>query len=202
MYVMAAVLLPRRVHEPTRRDVRKIAGPTSWWHTVDRQQSSQGRHDVETMIGYLARFRDACIVTVCVRPTQADTGIRRASLTALLRELGKSAPAPGVPGPVQLIVFEKQREQSDTDRDRHTIKQARRAGHIGRTVQTQWISPSAENLLWLPDLVSNTYYRYATRGDPLVQQLQAQFTTVTVPLDASDPLAAVARAQGVSLPFR
>ena len=142
-------------------------------------------------------------VSVSFLPTPTDTGItmRHACLQALLIELGKTEPAPDVTGPIPLIVFEKQRENADTDRDRYTISQARKAGHIARGVAAHWVSPTVENLLWLPDLVSNAYNRYATRGDELVTRLDTQTSTIKVPLNASDPLAAVAHVQGVSLLF-
>lgn len=198
-YVLAAVVLPKADHDGIRVDLDRIAGHTKW-HTTERQRTEQGRLSVEEMVDYLASYGDPCVIAVSHTPREDETGrtMRNTCLKVLLAELCGSGSAPILPAPVPMVVFEKQREQKDTDRDCYIIRQAIKEGHIPRSTVTQFVSPAIENLLWLPDLVSNTYRRYVTHQDQLVKRLDAQTVTVEIPLEASDPLAAAAHVQGVS----
>ena len=220
-YGIAAVVLPIRAHPSTRNDLRTIAAGT-WWHTVDLQQSTEGRARIARMTDYLARFGDPCVIAVRHTPDDQEQaiGMRAASLTALLAALGgrrldtnandrreDTGSHPGASPPLllpstRMMVLEKQRRREDIQRDQHTIKRARQDGLIGRHYQVRHVSPAIEHLLWLADLVSHTYRRYITHGDDLVTRLDAQTITIDVPGKQSDPLGAAAYVQGVSRPFR
>lgn len=64
-----------------------------------------------------------------------------------------------------------------------------------------YVSPASEQLLWLPDLVAHTYRRYITHCDRRVMVLANQTVTLDLTGTTSDPLAAAAYHQGVSLQF-
>lgn len=197
-YVMAAVLLRLEDHAGIRNNLANIAG-YQWWHTTELQQTARGRQRIEDMTNYLARYHDPCVIAVRHTPAVVDTGrTMRATCLAALMETITTAPANPVTAPAQMVVLEKQREHQDTDRDRHTINEARRAGRIPRNAPVHFVSPSIENLLWLPDLVTNTYRRYVTHRDPLITALNDQTLMIDLPGETSDPLAAAAYVQGVS----
>lgn len=54
-------------------------------------------------------------------------------------------------------------------------------GAIGRHFPVMHVSPSVENLLWLPDLVSHTYRRHITHDEDLVTRLDGQTVTLELP---------------------
>lgn len=212
-YALAAVLLTIDDHATIRADLRSIVGG-NWWHTVDAQQTQGGLPKIEALTDYLADYRDPCVLAVCHTPGPDDQaiGMRAVSLSALLAALGSQVPSPGagpgeghqrvVPSQVKMIVLERQNRHQDTDRDLYTIKQARQSGVIDRHFPVMHVSPSIENLLWLPDLVSHTYRRYITHDEDLVTRLDGQTVTVELSANKSDPLGAAAYVQGVSRLFR
>ncbi|MET3862656.1 hypothetical protein ABIE38_003602, partial [Dietzia sp. 2505] len=179
-YALAAVLLTIDDHPNVRADLRRIVGG-NWWHTVDAQQTKDELPKIEALTDYLADYRDPCVLAVCHTPGPDDQaiGMRAVSLSALLAALGSQAAGLGageghqrvVPAQAKMIVLERQHRHQDTDRDLHTIKQARQSGLIGRHFPVMHVSPSIENLLWLPDLVSHTYRRYITHDEDLVTRL-------------------------------
>ncbi|WP_348542358.1 hypothetical protein [Dietzia kunjamensis] len=212
-YALAAVLLAIDDHAGIRADLHRIVGG-NWWHTVEAQQAHDGLPKIEALTDYLADYRDPCVLAVCHTPGPDDQaiGMRAVSLSALLAALGSQAPPPGVgavedhqravPSQVKMVVLERQYRHQDTDRDLYTIKQARQSGVIGRHFPVMHVSPSIENLLWLPDLVSHTYRRYITHDEDLVTRLDGQTVTIEMPANKSDPLGAAAYVQGVSRLFQ
>lgn len=212
-YAMTAVLLTVDEHVGIRADLRRIVDG-DWWHTVDAQQTQDGPQRIEALTDYLADYRDPCVLSVCHTPGPDDQaiGMRAVSLRALLTALGPQAPLQGdgpvenrqrvIPSQAKMIVLERQTRHQDTDRDLHTIKKARQRGVIGRHLPVVHASPSIENLLWLPDLVSHTYRRYITHDEDLVTRLNGQTVTLELPANKSDPLGAAAYVQGVSRLFR
>lgn len=216
-YAIAAIVLPVTSHQAVRDSLRAIAAGT-FWHTVDLQQSTQGRAQIEKMTDYLASYADPCVVAVRHTPHDEEeaVGMRATSLTALLAALGGLAAdqitadphrigaqpsMPKLPA-THMMVLERQRRREDTARDLHTVTEARRRGLIGRHYPVRHVSPTVEHLLWLPDLVSHIYRRYITHGEDLVTQLDAQTITIDMPGTKSDPLGAAAYIQGVSRLFR
>lgn len=212
-YALAAVLLTIDDHANIRADLHGIVGG-KWWHTVEAQQTQDGRPKIEALTDYLADYRDPCVLAVCHTPGPDDQaiGMRAVSLSALLAALGSQAPLPGAgrveghqqvaPSQAKMVVLERQNRHQDTDRDLYTIKQARQSGVIGRHFPVMHVSPSIENLLWLPDLVSHTYRRYITHDEDLVTRLDGQTVTLELPGNKSDPLGAAAYVQGVSRLFQ
>ncbi|MCW3038314.1 MAG: hypothetical protein JWM31_219, partial [Solirubrobacterales bacterium] len=65
--------------------------------------------------------------------------------------------------PVALVIFEERRHMSQRNADERTIKEARRADEIPRSMSVRPASPSDERLLWLPDLVSFALYQRQAR---------------------------------------
>lgn len=122
----------------------------------------------------------------------------RALMTALVQ---KGPVGPITWDPVSMVVLEKQRESKDTNRDRYTVSQARKEGLVPRNMFVHYVSPASEQLLWLPDLVAHTYRRYITHRDRRVMVLANQTVTLDLTETTSDPLAAAAYHQGVSLQF-
>ncbi|GAA3514116.1 hypothetical protein [Dietzia aurantiaca] len=210
-YALAAVLLTIDDHVDIRADLHRIVGG-NWWHTVDAQQTQDGLPKIEELTDYLADYRDPCVLAVCHTPGPDDQaiGMRAVSLSALLAALDSQAPRPGageghqrvVPAQAKMTVLERQNRHQDTDRDLHTIRQARQSGAISRHFPVMHVSPSIENLLWLPDLVSHTYRRYITHDEDLVTRLDGQTVTLELPANKSDPLGAAAYVQGVSRLFQ
>lgn len=201
-YVMAAVLLRVEDHTVIREDLIGIAGE-QWWHTTDRQRTPEGRQRIEAMTDYLSGYHDPCVIAVRHTPGPDETGrtMRATCLTALLETITRPDNPAGTPA-TAMVVLEKQREQQDTNRDRYTISQAVKAGRISRNLPIHFVSPTVENLLWLPDLVTNTYRRYLTHHDTLVKALNSQTVIIDLDGETSDPLAAAAYVQGVSPLFR
>ena len=200
-YALAAVVLTVSIHDVARTDLRNIV-EGDWWHTVEAQQSLQGRRRIQAMTEYLAAYKDPCVLSVQHTPQthESPKEMRAASLSALLAAVGGNMQPPaGITLPeTDMIVFEKQQHRADTQRDLHTLKGARAAGHIDRHYRAHHVSPAIEPLLWLPDLVSHTYRRYITHGEQLVTLLSEQTITVDATQKKSDPLEAAAYIQGVS----
>lgn len=202
-YLLTAVLLNADVLDGTRQALVNIAGGR-WWHTTDFAATAKGRGKITEMVDYLARYQDPCVIAA-LRVNPASLSGKDQALSSpihmrhdCVRELITAIASPDkcvlTGPPAQLLVFEKQRRQEDTDRDNHTLRELRKAGTLPRSLPAQFVSPSVEQLLWLPDVVAHLYRRQATHNSRLIERLTNQIITVK----KSDPLGAAAVIQGVS----
>ena len=202
-YAMSAVLLRVCDLDTIRDDLRALAR-SDYWHTTELAQSETGWTRIQEMLDYLARYRDLCVIAVRRALCDGDTqkNMRAICLRALMTALVQKGPVgPITWDPVSMVVLEKQRESKDTNRDRYTVSQARKEGLVPRNMFVHYVSPASEQLLWLPDLVAHTYRRYITHRDRRVMVLANQTVTLDLTETTSDPLAAAAYHQGVSLQF-
>lgn len=202
-YLLTAVLLHADTLEGTRQDLAGIAGGR-WWHTTELADTVEGRSKITEMVDYLARYQDPCVIAA-LRVNPAALSEEDQALSSpihmrhdCVRELTTAIASPDncvlTGPPAQLLVFEKQRRQADTDRDNHALRELRKVGTLPRNLPAHFVSPSVEQLLWLPDVVAHLYRRQATHGNHMIERLTDQVITVK----KSDPLGAAAVIQGVS----
>lgn len=125
----------------------------TYWHTNEAHASGQA-HKIREFCEYLAESDEREALLLAVKsPIEdvkgSDEFAREACLETLLEAMhrGTTSPRPA------LIIAEERRHQGQRARDQRTVKNLRRTGAIGQT-QVLFTSPSAETLLWVPDIVA------------------------------------------------
>lgn len=156
-YLAAAYVIPIEDLDTIRSDLPGVVDST-FWHSTEAHQSEVGRERIAHLISYIAEG-DETIIVAAKNPIDASDGdgeiARQQCLTELLSVLSSGL----VCDPVSLAILEERKFGSQKAADQKTITLARAGGHIDRHMRVLPTSPSAERLLWLPDVVAFALYR-------------------------------------------
>jgi len=160
-YLMTACVLPATVHEGIRKDLELIVGKR-YWHTTDAQRDPALRPKVNELCEYIAEgSSEERIIVAAQSPIDAADQDAEDARARCFEEL-LVALAHVVPD-IGLVIYEERRTRQQRAIDESTIKRARKRSQATRALQTFAASPSYENLLWLPDIVSFALYQHHGR---------------------------------------
>ena len=164
-YLFTAVVVAQDDMDELRGGLLEIAGSTHW-HTTEALLTAGGRRATEDMLGYLADGKETCVIAhqVSVDPVDHDAeDARRACYRSLAEEL--AAGRAGSWSPIELLILEERNQRNFRNKDDKNHKELIRENRIPRNTRLLQTSPSAERLLWLPDLVSSAFRRTITHTD-------------------------------------
>jgi len=165
-YVMVAVVVKADQRDLLRDEIRKIAG-THFWHTTDQIRDRQGYLRTRELLTYLGdpEGQEICVVShvEAIEPGDIDGEEARARcFTGLIGYLASDkCPA----GPISALLLERRRERTQANRDADTRAKAIANGLAPPKLRLLQVTPSDENLLWLPDLVCSAYRQHIARND-------------------------------------
>ncbi|MFG6302491.1 hypothetical protein ACGLFO_02915, partial [Corynebacterium hesseae] len=147
-------------HLADTRDYLKEVAQSSYWHTTESMQTSEGQERVEAMLNLCHGFGDSHSVA-CLRPLQQDHDVEHARQDCLEKLITTITEQDFS---LNGIIFEERYSQSDNDKDRNTLKRLRRLNVLPQGIPAAWVSPADETCLWIPDLVAYMYRRTLTHG--------------------------------------
>lgn len=156
-YLATAYVIPTEDLDAIRSDLPGVIGG-SFWHSTEAHQSEAGREKIVRLIDYIAEGDERVIVAVKkpINDTDGDgERARQQCLTELLSALSRGLAC----DPVSLAILEERKFSNQKAADQKTISLARSDTKIDRHMRVLPTSPSAERLLWLPDVVSYAFYR-------------------------------------------
>lgn len=187
-YAVTAVVVPRRDHEPIRKDLLAIVGAT-YWHSTQANETDEGKATLDELARYIGEGKEPVIISAQALVDPEDKSMekaRAACLTHLLSSLHGGSHCE----PVNLFVLERRQDQKRRNIDEYTFKAARKSGAIPLTAETLQVSPTHEHLLWLPDIVSYAYYRkMAVKQPGLFDHVEHMVTQISPvpPVKKSSP---------------
>jgi hypothetical protein len=162
-YVLTGVVVYPESFEQMRHDLLEIVGQ-GFFHATQYGRGAKDSAVLSRMAQYLVDGNEVALVSVRM-PAVDDLDEMAHSRTlcyrGLLRELYEGTHHE----PVRLIVGEERHERRLNNWDQRVLTDAKKDGVVGRDLSLMLASPSAERLLWLPDLVSNAMYRYLVGTD-------------------------------------
>ncbi len=162
-YVVTAILIRPAHFESIRGDLQEIVGGR-YWYTTENLVTEQGRNIAREMSAYLGEGDEPCVFSINMSTDREDAEtLREKCLLTLMKELN-SIPLLGKHC-VDLFVLEARRGKTLRARDQKTMSEARRKQLVRRSAQLLQVSPSDENLLWLPDLASSAMRQKLSHGN-------------------------------------
>jgi hypothetical protein len=177
-YAVTAVVVPRRDHEAIRKDLLAIIGEP-YWHSTKANETEEGRATLDELACYIGEGTEPVIISARAVVDPEDKNMEKARAACLTHLLG-SLHAGAHCDPVNLFVLERRQDQKRRNIDTFTFKEARKSGVIPLTAETLQVSPTYENLLWLPDIVSYAYYRkMAVKQPGLFDHLEHMVTQIS-----------------------
>jgi hypothetical protein len=156
-YVMAAVVVLEHDRDPLRNELDEIV-PSGWWHTTNQLRTDEGRDQARELLQTFRVPDETCVVVdkISVDPADKDgTRARGAVLGRLLSALHTAEL--GTHPPVGLTIIEEHRTARINNYDRAVRADLIKSGLMADTAPLLAVSPGAEHLLWLPDLVCSAY---------------------------------------------
>lgn len=163
-YVLTAVVVELDQMDELRTGLRQIARG-DWWHTTQALLEEEGRARAEDMLSFLGEGIEPCVIAAQVPIDSTDGGgeiARRACYRGIAAELATQG---RVSAPVDLLVLEERNQRALRGRDERNHRELIADRLVPRGTRLLQTSPSAECLLWLPDLVSSAYRRSITHSD-------------------------------------
>lgn len=163
-YIFTAVVLAAKDFDELRDGLVEIAGER-YWHTTEALRDGRVA-EIRDMLEYLADGAEPCVIAHKVPVNDDDTEAelaRRMCYQALAVEL--AAGRPGAWDSVDLLLLEErnQRHLKNNDAASHNALVTER--RVPRQTRLLQVSPAAELLLWLPDVVSSVFRRTLTHRD-------------------------------------
>lgn len=195
-YTITATLIPATQLAQVRKDYLKFVGE-SRWHTT----SSFLNGDDEKIIGFvelISKHRAELIVAVQVEIFENNLEhARRECLVQSLAHLQSLG--------CRLVVIERREDTKSRNADEALVTKAKGAGYINRNLRVMQSQPSAEQLLWGPDLVGWALRRYLALNEhawisPLVESLQVIDASQAERLKEKRPAPAAAMGSGPASP--
>jgi len=162
---MAAVVVAAKDRDVLRGDIEGLV-PDGWWHTTEVLQEPGGRRRVLSMLDCFEAEHDACVVVHASSVGEHDKDgeqARQRCLAALLETLGNAGT--NTHEPVSLVVMEGRRTNHENNNDLRTRKNLVTAGTVHAAFTVTLVSPGAEHLLWLPDVVCMAYRKRLLEAD-------------------------------------
>lgn len=161
-YLLTAVVIYPENFEQIREELYEIVG-ANFFHATQYGLDPSESNVPSTMAKYLVDGNEVAVISLRSPAMDSDdmAASRASCYRALLKELYEGTDH----DPVRLIVGEKLRDQRLNNWDRRILTEAIKDKVVGRDMSLMLASPSAERLLWLPDLVSNAMYRNLSGTD-------------------------------------
>ncbi|MGL5928848.1 MAG: hypothetical protein ACRCY8_07935 [Dermatophilaceae bacterium] len=180
-YVMSAVVVRAKERDGLREDLDNLV-EEGYWHTSEALRTADGQDRTLRLLGCLDETYEACVIihktTVHTGDTDGESA-RQECLGRLLEALFRADS--GTHDPVRLVVMEERRERRQNNNDRRTRAQLISSGRIDGTLRLLSVSPGADHLLWLPDLVCSAYrQKLLGRSSELLAQVELLTTVVTL----------------------
>ncbi|BCP14837.1 hypothetical protein [Mycobacterium paraintracellulare] len=160
-YMLSAVVVHRDDLASLRGDLRKVVGG-DFWHTSDELKTPEGRARARRVAEFLGDPQGNEVGIVAIKSPVAE-GMGDAARAACFRQVGRTLCAGGTPladEGVHLMILEQRRMQRNRSYDTSIVKGLRKEGTLCRHCHMIQASPTHENLLWLPDLVSSAVRRH------------------------------------------
>jgi hypothetical protein len=164
-YIFTAVVVHHDQMTELREGLGQIAEST-WWHTTESLLHEDGRGKTKDMLEFLAEGPETCMIAFRVPVGETDHDgeeARRVCYRGLAIEL--AAGRSNAWDPVDLFVLEERSQNNLRSRDKRNHNELINEKQVPRNTRLLQTSPSAERLLWLPDLVSSAYRRSLTHRD-------------------------------------
>lgn len=167
-YMLSAVVVHRDDLVGLRGGLRKVVGG-NFWHTSDQLKTPEGRDRAREVAEYLGDPQGNEVGIVAIKTPVAE-GAGDAARAACFREVGRVLCTGGTPlgdDGVHLMILEQRRMQRNRSFDTSIVKDLRKEEVLCRRCHMMQVSPDAEHLLWLPDLVSSAvrYHHLGQRGE-------------------------------------
>lgn len=167
-YMLSAVVVHRDDLTSLRSGLRKVVGGT-YWHTSDELKTPEGRVRARKVAEFLGDPQGNEVGIVAIK-TPVAKGAGDAARAACFQQVGKQLCAGGgllADAGVHLMILEQRRTQRNRSYDTSIIKDLRKGDVLCRQCHMIQVSPSAEHLLWLPDLVSSAvrHHHLSQKGD-------------------------------------
>jgi hypothetical protein len=167
-YMLSAVIVHRDDLAALRSGLRKVVGG-SFWHTSDQLKTPEGRDRAREVAEFLGDPQGNEVGIVAVKTPVAE-GAGDLARAACFHQVGRVLCAGGAPlvdGGVHLMILEQRRTQRNRSYDTSIVKDLRKEDVLCRHCHMIQVSPSAEHLLWLPDLVSSAvrHHHLGQKGD-------------------------------------
>ncbi len=187
-YVMAAVVVIEKDRDPLRREIDRLV-PSGWWHTTKALQTDEGREQARDLLQTFQVPDETCVIVDKIKVDDDDkdgTQARRAVLSRLLVAVHR--PEDQIHDPAPLAVVEQQREARANNSDRSVRRELLKSGAIAPTSALVAVSPGAEHLLWLPDLVCSAYRQQRLhRRNDLFDEIQDLTVVIELNADTANP---------------
>lgn len=167
-YIFTAVLVATKDFDALRDGLVEIAGER-YWHTTDALRDGR-LEDIRDMLEFLGDGGEPCVIAhkVAVANEDAEAELaRKICYQALAVELASGRP--GAWDPVDLLLMEERNQSHLKNNDAATHKALVTDKRIPRQTRLLQVSPAAELLLWLPDVVSSVFRRTLTHSDETSQ---------------------------------
>ncbi|WP_134146926.1 hypothetical protein [Mycobacteroides salmoniphilum] len=167
-YMLSAVVVHCDDLGGLRSGLRKVVGG-SFWHTSEELKTPEGRARAREVAEFLGDPEGNEVGIVAIKTPVAE-GAGDAARAACFQQVGKALCTGGgllAGSGVHLMVLEQRRMQRNRSYDTSIVKDLRKGGVLCRRCHMIQVSPSAEHLLWLPDLVSSAVRRHhlGQKGD-------------------------------------
>ncbi|MDJ1371639.1 DUF3800 domain-containing protein [Gulosibacter molinativorax] len=181
-YLLTAFVAPFAEADAIRSGLRELVGG-DFWRSSEANRSPAGRARLRRLIEHVAHGPRGTVSLVAVKaPVSAEDANAEVARSECMARLFATLFAGTHAPQLDLVVAEERHRASVRSADERTVKQLRKAGHIGRNDRVFWASPADEQLLWAPDIVSYALYRQLTvgGGEYLTRALHSRIKTVTV----------------------
>lgn len=186
-YILSAVKL-RHADLDATREILRTTADSDRWHTTEELRTFDGKKRTVEMLEQLHSWGDEHFISIEVPlPNENDHEQARGDCLRALVEHAYGKTQDTYPSG---LIFEKRLKKIEDDRDRRLIKKLRKEGLLPQEAGTAWVSPSAERLLWAPDITCMIYRRQITHkgkdetGEYFETYLEKQSTIIrATPLD-------------------
>lgn len=178
-YVVSAVIVQPGELAPLRTALRQAVRGT-FWHTTDQLLTESGREAVIRVLECLAdpAGSEVTVVSHATTVDAADTSGEVARSRAL-RALFQACASPQcVAGQTTAFVLERRLTREQSNKDATTKAGAISDGLLPVGAGLLQVSPSDENLLWLPDVVCGAYRQEVLRREPKFFDVIREISTV------------------------
>ncbi len=162
-YLATAYIVPIIDLDAMRSELPDITGST-FWHSTEAHQTEDGRENISRLIDYIVEG-DETIIVAAKSPIDVEDGDGEQSRQQCLTELLSTLSNGRLCDPVALAILEERKYNSQKNADEKTISVARKTERIDRHMRVLPASPSAERLLWLPDVVSFALYQEFAKNE-------------------------------------
>lgn len=163
-YLMTAVVVNVEELDTLRDGLIDVAGG-NYWHTTERYGLGlHGQMAIEDMARVVTAGGGISLVTVHARPQPTDRSLEGARQACFVR-LSNVLTRGSADTAVRVIVYEGREDGEHTQRDTSTVKLMKEKNVVPPGTQFFATSPSAEPLLWAPDVASWALRYQLTRDD-------------------------------------